>query len=133
MKFSNIRLLVTDFDKCFAFYNETLGLECTWGKPGEVYASFNIGTPSGLALFKAELMDVAVNPTGTDNGATLSDKAVIVLEVEKVDEVFEGLKNKGIQFITEPLDMEAWGIRVAHFRDPENNLIEIFSPLATEG
>ena len=34
MKFSNIRLLVSDFDACFSFYNNTLGLTCTWGKPG---------------------------------------------------------------------------------------------------
>ena len=25
--------------------------------------------------------------------------------------------------------MTAWGIRVAHFRDPENNLIELYSEL----
>ena len=61
MKFSNIRLLVNDFDKCFTFYNDMLGLECSWGKPGESYASFNIGIPSGLALFKAELMSEAID------------------------------------------------------------------------
>ena len=55
MKFNNIRLLVNDFDKSFTFYNEILGLECTWGKSGGNFASFNIGIESGLAIFKAEL------------------------------------------------------------------------------
>lgn len=39
MKFSNIRLLVDDFDECFTFYKDILGLECSWGGPGDNYAS----------------------------------------------------------------------------------------------
>ena len=31
MKFSNVRLLVNDFAKCFKFYTEQLGLEPAWG------------------------------------------------------------------------------------------------------
>lgn len=31
MKFSNVRLLVKDFAKCFKFYSEQLGLEPAWG------------------------------------------------------------------------------------------------------
>lgn len=30
MKFSNVRLLVKDFAKCFRFYTEQLGLEPAW-------------------------------------------------------------------------------------------------------
>ena len=56
-------------------------------------------------------------------------KFAIIIEVDNVDKKFKELKNKYIKFITEPKDMEAWGIRVAHFRDPEKNLIEIFSNL----
>ena len=129
MKFSNIRLLVNDFDKCFTFYNDMLGLECSWGKPGESYASFNIGIPSGLALFKAELMSEAIDNSAAAKNEILQDKSAIIIEVENVNETFENLKGKGVVFLTEPKDMPAWGIRVAHFRDPENNLIELFSTL----
>lgn len=31
MKFSNVRLLVKDYKKCFKFYTEQLGLEPLWG------------------------------------------------------------------------------------------------------
>ena len=31
MRFSNVRLLVKDFAKCFKFYTEQLGLESSWG------------------------------------------------------------------------------------------------------
>lgn len=129
MKFNNIRLLVNDFDKAFAFYNDTLGLECTWGKPGENFASFNIGLESGLAIFKAELMAMAIGNFNANKKVEFQDRAVIVIEVENVSDTYEKLKNKGITFLTEPKDMPAWGIRVAHFRDMEENLFEIFSAL----
>lgn len=129
MKLGSIRLLVNDFEKSFTFYNETLGLKCTWGDKDAIYASFDIGLPSGLAIFKAELMYEATGNQKTKNDTVSNDKFAIIIEVDKVDETFEQLKAKSIEFITEPKDMKAWGIRVAHFRDPEGNLIEIFSNL----
>jgi catechol 2,3-dioxygenase-like lactoylglutathione lyase family enzyme len=127
MKLSNIRLLVNDFDTCFNFYTNTLGLKCTWGKAGDNFASFDIGIPDGLAIFKAELMNDAINK----NAATTKnapDKFAIIIEVENVDKKYEALKKK-MKFINEPKDMPVWGIRVVHFRDPEDNLIELFSHL----
>ena len=60
MKLSNIRLLVNDFEKSFSFYNETLGFKSTGGDKDAVYASFDIGLQSGLAIFKMELMSEAI-------------------------------------------------------------------------
>lgn len=132
MKFNNIRLLVNDFDSCFTFYNDILELECTWGKLGDNFASFNIGNSFGIALFKAELMSIAINNEDAKRHEILQDKIAIVLEVDNLNETYNGLQSKGINFLTEPKDMTAWGIRVAHFRDPENNLIELFSELPKE-
>jgi catechol 2,3-dioxygenase-like lactoylglutathione lyase family enzyme len=132
MKFSNIRLLVNDFDKCFTFYKDILGLECTWGKLGDNFASFNIGNPSCLTLFKAELMTIAINNADAKQNEFLQDKIAIILEVENVNVFYNSLRGKGIKFLTEPKDMTAWGIRVAHFRDPDNNLIELYSELPKE-
>lgn len=128
MKFSNIRLLVNDFDSAFAFYNDTLGWECTWGKPGENFASFSAGTESVLCIFKAELMPAAIYAAAKP-GAVVCDKTAIVIEVGSVDETFQKLRQKEVVFMTEPKDMPAWGIRVAHFRDTENNLLEIYASL----
>lgn len=131
MKFNNIRLLVKDFDKCFTFYNDILGLECTWGKPGDNFASFNIGIPSGLALFKAELMNLAINEK-VEKNEDLQDKMAIIIEVGSIDATYNLLQSRGVKFLNEPKDMTAWGIRVVHFRDPEQNLIELFSELPKE-
>lgn len=129
MKFSNIRLLVNDFDKSFNFYNDILGLECTWGKPGDNFASFNIGIDSGLAIFKAELMAMAINNFDANKNEILQDKISIIIQVENINESYQVLKSKGVNFLNEPKDMPAWGIRVAHFRDTENNLFELYSEL----
>lgn len=56
----------------------------------------------------------------------------IIVQVESINNSFSLLQSKGVQFLTEPKDMAAWGIRVTHFRDPENNLIELYSELPKE-
>jgi len=132
MQFNNIRLLVKDFDKCFAFYKETLGLECTWGALGENYASFNIGIPSGLALFSAELMNSAIGNENQAPAEKLNDKTTIVLQVDDISETYADLQERGVDFMAAPRDMPAWGITVAHFRDPEDNLIEIFQNIESK-
>ena len=129
MKFNNIRLLVNDFDKAFTFYNDTLELECTWGKLGDNFASFNIGLESGLAIFKAELMTMAISDLNVKKGGKTHDKSVIIVQVENVSDAYEKLKRKGVAFLNEPTDMPDWGIRVVHFRDPEGNLFELYNDL----
>ncbi|MBA3430350.1 MAG: VOC family protein, partial [Actinobacteria bacterium] len=46
-----------------------------------------------------------------------------------VDSAYEALTSRGAQFVTQPHDQEAWVIRVAHLRDPDGNLVEIYAPL----
>jgi predicted enzyme related to lactoylglutathione lyase len=132
MELNNIRLLVNDFDKCFTFYSETLGLNVTWGKAGGDYASFDIGIPSGLSIFKSDLMAKAIGNSEKSLPADTREKAAIVLKVENVDKSYQQLTDRGVKFINKPTDMTGWGMRAAHFRDPENNLFEIWSELAKE-
>ena len=128
MKLNNIRLLVSDFDTCFKFYKNILGFHCSYGNQGDNFASFDIGVPGGLCLFKAELMNDAIE-IKANSAKNASDKFAIIIEVESVDKMTESLKKKKVKFVTESTDMPVWGIRVAHFRDPEGNLIELFSNL----
>ena len=127
-----IRLLVRDFDKCFQFYAETLGLNVTWGKPGGDYASFDIGIPSGLSIFKSDLMANTIGNSDKQLPVNNREKIAIILKVADVDKAYEELSRNDVSFINKPVDMTGWGIRVAHFRDPEDNLIEIWSELEKE-
>ncbi|MFP3675182.1 VOC family protein, partial [Bacillus sp. SIMBA_031] len=47
-------------------------------------------------------------------------------KVEDVDKTYDYLHKQGIKCVNEPHDRQEWRARIAHFRDPDNNLIEIY-------
>jgi uncharacterized glyoxalase superfamily protein PhnB len=48
--------------------------------------------------------------------------------VDDVDELHAELAAKGVEFVREPIDRE-WGLRTAHFKDPDGNVWEIAQQL----
>jgi lactoylglutathione lyase len=129
VKLDNVRLLVTRFDESLAFYRDVLGLKLTWGKEGDNYASFAFANGGQIALFRRSLMADAVGTATRAATRTEQDTAALVFSVENVDEAVRRLEAAGVRFVSAPADKPAWGIRAAHFRDPDGNLIEIFSPI----
>ena len=133
MKFSNVRLLVKDYKKCFKFYTETIGLEPAWGDEEGCYASFKVAEGiEGFAIFVSDYMAPAVGNAANTQPVGYREKSLVSFEVENVDETYQAFLAKGVNFINQPTDMPDWGMRVVHFRDPEENLIELFTPLAME-
>lgn len=133
MKFISVRLLVKDFAKCFRFYSDQLGLEPAWGDENSGYASFKVADGiEGFALFVSDWMAPSVGNADKQQPAAMREKSLIAFRVDNVDETFAALKAKGVAFINEPTDMPDWGMRTLHLRDPEENLIELFTPLAPE-
>ena len=129
MKFSNVRLLVKDYDKCFRFYTEKLGLEPVFDIEG-CYGSFRVAEGiEGLAIFTSDLMAPVVGNADEAQPVGGREKMMVSFEVGNVDETFETLAAKGVEFVNRPVDMPGWGMRVVHLRDPEENLIELFTPL----
>jgi catechol 2,3-dioxygenase-like lactoylglutathione lyase family enzyme len=133
MKFSNVRLLVKDYKKCFKFYTEELGLDPTWGDVEGCYASFKVAEGiEGFAIFVSDFMAPAVGNADKTQPSGYREKSLVSFEVENVDESYKAFSAKGIEFINQPTDMPDWGMRVVHLRDPEENLIELFTPLKVE-
>ncbi len=131
MKFSNVRLLVQDYRKCFDFYTQKLGFEPLWDIE-ECYGAFKVADGiEGLAIFLSDYMAPVAGNTNQVQPAGCREKSMISFEVENVDETYGELQAKGVSFINEPTDMPGWGMRVVHLRDPEENLIELFTPLQT--
>lgn len=127
LTFTHTRLLVTDYRASFQFYRDVLGLDVEWGNEDGVYADFRTGDTT-LALFDRGAMAEAVGTDHPIEDTGQQDVVSLIFEVESVDETYECLENE-VSFITEPHDQPGWGIRVAHFRDPEGTLIEINEPL----
>lgn len=132
MKFSNVRLLVKDYRKCFEFYSETLGFEPLWDIEN-CYGAFKVADNiEGFAIFLSDYMAQVVGNADKTQPAGCREKSMVSFEVGNVDETYHALKTKGVEFVNEPIDMPGWGMRVVHLRDPEENLIEFFTPLKTE-
>lgn len=130
MKLSQIRLLVNNFQACKEFYRDVLGLEMTLETEGDVYAQFIDGDIS-LGIYPRDLMAGVVSTTDAGDARAAKDTALVAFEVEDVDAAVEELKARGAQFVKDPQDQVAWFMRVAHLRDPDDNLIEIFHSLHT--
>jgi uncharacterized glyoxalase superfamily protein PhnB len=117
---------VDKLEECRSFYQGAFGFKEEVTVEG-VYYELEAGN-CRLGLYKRELMQTTgrVPPRGEQAAA---DQVVLTLHVANVDAAYEELHGKGIEFISEPHDQEAWVLRVAHLRDPEGTLIEINSPL----
>jgi len=99
-KIENLTFPVKDLKKSINFFENILGLKKRneWSS----YATFNIG----------EMM-LGLDPTP-------KAELQIYMRVANVDDEYKTLKERGVQFLTEPKD-QYWGGRTAMFTDPDGN------------
>lgn len=118
------RLLVNEFGASFRFYRDVMGFTPTYGDENDgAYAEFDTGSPA-LAIFRRDLMP------GIEASSGPNDCHTLIFQVEDVDAAARDLATKGVVFLHQPEDRPEWGIRTAHFRDPDGNLLEINAPIA---
>ncbi|MEH2358024.1 VOC family protein [Nostoc sp.] len=128
LQLTHLRLLVSNYKDSFLFYRDLLKLDVDWGDEDSGYAEFNTGYLK-LGLLKQELMAEVVPRIEQPSYIVNRDKVVLILAVDNVDEVYEQLKDQNALVVTQPQDRPSWGIRTAHLRDPDGNLIEIYNNL----
>jgi catechol 2,3-dioxygenase-like lactoylglutathione lyase family enzyme len=121
-------LFVADLDRAKAFYRDTLGLRMKF--EDQVSAGFDFDTTMLLLLNIAGAQDllsseaVAVQrPTGASSQ--------LVTFVEDVDAIYTDLVAQGVEFVRKPID-RAWGLRTAHFKDPDGNIWEVAQSLVKD-
>lgn len=113
-RISYITLWVNEYDACLAFYRDALGLPLETSD--ENFAQF---ATQGTKLYLHRL---------GDKSPLRSHALEIHFEVPDVDVVYSKLLDRGVQFEHRPANMP-WRARMAAFRDPEGNTIEIVGPL----
>jgi len=121
---THIRLLVRDVTSSVRFYRDKLGMELSYGVEDNAYVEFQSGACT-LSLFQQELMSEVTGVGNLPRSASMQDKALIYLAVDDVDAFSQTLQSRGVTLIVPPTDRPQWGLRTAHFRDPDGNLIEI--------
>ncbi|MFI6575684.1 VOC family protein [Nocardiopsis sp. NPDC050513] len=129
MRCTYIRLLVNDYEACFRFYSDVLKLPVLWGGTSSRYAEFDAGSTTRLAINQREVMAEALETDTADPELPHQDRLAVVFEVDDVDGTAARLVADGARQVMEPRDWTAWGIRAAHFRDPDGYLLEINQPL----
>jgi catechol 2,3-dioxygenase-like lactoylglutathione lyase family enzyme len=133
MQLNQVRLLVTNFDGCFRFYRDVLSLPVGFGDEGNVYADFKLGGELTLALYDRQEMAQAVGTTNLPAVVDSQDRVSLTFGVDDLEATVADLQTHGVELVAEPTDRPDWGMRTAHFRDPDGNLLEIFVPLPMEG
>ena len=128
MKLLQIRLLVKDFKKSVEFYKDLLGIPISWYEDEMEYALFNNGETKIELLSQKAMMKVIGNEDESLSGESPSN-FLLQFVVEDVDKTYDYLRENGIEFVTDPHDRKEWRSRIAHFRDPDKNLIEIYKML----
>lgn len=132
MKFSNVRLLTTDFDASYRFWRDVMGLTVAFGpdSPGGVpgYAYLTLGD-AGIELMRADDFAAALGVPAPP-AVPSSLEAVLVIEVDDVDATYAELLSKGTRSIKEPTDRPLWRARTAEITDPDGHMIEIYTQLA---
>jgi predicted enzyme related to lactoylglutathione lyase len=121
MDFASIRVISDDLKPLVSFYEQVTGIPATW--PAPVFAEVHL--PSCTIAFGHTQTAHLFN-----NSARPADNHSVIIEflVDDVDREFERLKTLVSEWVQQPTTMP-WGNRSVLFRDPDGNLVNLFTPL----
>lgn len=125
MKLVSTRLITEDIQRMVEFYQHVTGIDATWSTPEFA----EIVTPAGtLAL--GSTRTVALFAAGSARPAD-NHTAIIEFLVPDVNADYRRLRETVENFVNEPTTMP-WGNRSLLFRDPDGNLINLFTPVTEQ-
>jgi len=128
IRFDHVAITVRDMQRSVAFYRDLLGFDVLGqllvneGRTKLVYLRSG-GAYVELFEYRDHDAETAVGVPDTVGGFKH-----LALQTDDVDGLAARLKAAGIEFTLDPLDAEG-GVRLAFFRDPDGNLLEIVSGL----
>ncbi len=116
MKLYIVRIFVRDWLGACEFYEHTLGLSKGFSDEPLGWAEFDVGGAKlGVQWVSAD----------DDEGQALVGRFLgVSLNVDDIQQTYAELSNKGVVF-TAPPKKQPWGGLLAHFRDPEGNVLTL--------
>jgi predicted enzyme related to lactoylglutathione lyase len=124
MSFASVRIITDDLDGLVAFYARVTGREAQ--RPAPVFAQFD-GPGASLAI--ASTATVAM--LGGALAPATNRSVFLEFEVADVDRAFAELQPEAGDVVLEPTTMP-WGNRSALVRDPDGNVVNLFSKPTTD-
>lgn len=122
MRLVSIRVITADVKRLVAFYETVTGVTAIWGN--ELFAE--IPTPVAALAIGSDKTVPLFGPGSAEPAANRS--AIIEFIVDDVDAEYERLREQLSDVVTEPTTMP-WGNRALLFRDPDGNLVNLFTPV----
>ncbi|MEU6331209.1 VOC family protein [Streptomyces sp. NPDC047049] len=125
MNLVSLRVITRDVARLVAFYEQVTGVAATWSTPEFAELVTGSGTLAlaserTVALFGAGSAEPAANRT-----------VITEFRVADVDAEYARLTSLCEEFVQKPTTMP-WGNRSLLFRDPDGNLINLFTPVTPE-
>ena len=128
MDLAATRIFTDDIDGMVAFYERVTGVAADRIHP--LFAQ--LVTPSGTLAIASTRTTAAMGDSGMRAGANHSVCLDFrVADVAAVDAAHEALRGGDVHIVQEPADMP-WGNRSMLFRDPDGNLVNLFTPPTPE-
>lgn len=125
MKFVSTRIITADVKRLVGFYEMVTRVPAVWGN--DLFAE--IPTPVGTLAIGS---DKTVPLFGDGSAEPAANRSAIVeFIVEDVDGEYELLRERVADIVTAPTTMP-WGNRALLFRDPDGNLVNLFTPVTDE-
>ncbi|MDV3124266.1 VOC family protein [Mycobacterium sp. 21AC1] len=125
MSFVSTRVITADVGRLVEFYEMVTGVAAVWGN--ELFAE--IPTPVGTLAIGSEKTVPLFGAGSAEPAANRS--AILEFLVEDVDAEYARLRERVGEVVTEPTTMP-WGNRALLFRDPDGNLVNLFTPVTDE-
>jgi catechol 2,3-dioxygenase-like lactoylglutathione lyase family enzyme len=122
LKIEAMVLFVQDLAGSTAFYRDTFKLPYQGSDAHS--ASFLLEEGLYLILLSSEGAADLLGAQGNSLKIEGGPRGLLAAGVADVDAAYEELKAKGVTFVRPPTD-QPWGLRTAHFADPEGTLWEI--------
>jgi len=125
MRFVSTRIITADVDRLVTFYEMVTGIAAVWGN--ELFAE--VPTPVGTLAIGSDKTVSLFGPGSAEPAANRT--AIIEFIVDDVDAEYDRLREQMSEVVTEPTTMP-WGNRALLFRDPDGNLVNLFTPVTDE-
>ena len=125
MKFISTRIITGDVNRLVGFYEMVTEACAVWGN--ELFAE--IPTPIGTLAIGSDKTVPLFGDRSAESAANRS--AILEFIVDDVDAEYERLRGRVREVVTEPTTMP-WGNRALLFRDPDGNLVNLFTPVSDE-